>query len=365
MAQSNSIIYSYEDIQEHLSGSFNITQVAIGTAFARVGTQDDNFANEIYNRFVANRDIMQRRVQAEYDNITYPDAGFLRGTVFGGQRYNRNNGMVSRNSADVLVPSFLAAYTGRDINRMDRNPFLKFWQILPNWSVTYDGLGKLPWMRDNFRSVTLTHAYTCKYAIGSYSSYSTWVGAAGNDKTLGFTRDVQTEVPVPSAAYDISSVSLTESFSPLIGVNLAMKNSFSVKAEYRKQRNLTLNVTSIQLMEGHTNEFVIGGGYTIKNLSFITKTPRSEKKVSNDLKLNVDVSYKDIKTLLRKVEEGITQASAGNRVFGVKISADYVLSQKINIQFYYDHQGTTPLISTSYPISTDNVGFNIKLMLTR
>lgn len=170
---------------------------------------------------------------------------------------------------------------------------------------------------------------------------------------------------MPSAAYDISSVSLTESFSPLIGLNMTMKNSLSVKAEYRKQRNLTLNVTSVQLMEGHTNEFVIGGGYTIKNLNFITKTPRSEKKVSNDLKLNVDFSYKDVKTLLRKVEEYITQASTGNRVFGVKISADYVLSQKINIQFYYDHQGTTPLISTSYPIKTDNVGFNIKLMLTR
>ena len=365
MAQSNSIIYSYDDIREHMSGSFNITQVAIGTAFKRVGTQEDNFANEVYDRFVANRDVMQRRVQAEYDGLTYPDAGFMRGTVFGGKPYDRNNGTVSRNSADVLVPAFLAAYTGRDINKMDRNPFLGVLKILPNWSVTYDGLGKLPWMRDHFRSVTLTHAYTCKYAIGSYSSYSTWVGAAGNDKTLGFVRDVQTEVPVPSAAYDISSVSLTESFSPLIGLNLAMKNSLSVKAEYRKQRNLTLNVTSIQLMEGHTNEFVIGGGYTIKNLNFITKTPRSEKKVSNDLKLNVDFSYKDIKTLLRKVEENITQASSGNRVFGVKISADYVLSQKINLQFYYDHQGTTPLISTSYPIKTDNVGINIKLMLTR
>lgn len=365
MAQSNSIIYSYDDIREHLSGSFNITQVAIGTAFSRVGNQDDNFSNAVYDRFVSNRDIMQRRVQAEYDNLVYPDAGFLRGTVFAGQRYNRKNGVISRNSADVLVPSFLAAYTGRDINKMDRNPFLGVLKILPNWSVTYDGLGKLPWMRDNFRSVTLTHAYTCKYAIGSYSTYSTWVGAAGNDKTIGFVRDVQTEVPVPSAAYDISSVSLTESFSPLIGLNLAMKNSLSVKAEYRKQRNLTLNVTSIQLMEGHTNEFVIGGGYTIKNLSFITKTPRSEKKVSNDLKLNIDFSYKDIKTLLRKVEENITQASTGNKVFGVKISADYVLSQKINLQLYYDHQGTTPLISTSYPIKTDNVGLNVKLMLTR
>ena len=69
--------------------------------------------------------------------------------------------------------------------------------------------------------------------------------------------------------------------------------------------------------------------------------------------------------LLRKIEENITQASSGNKVFAVKVSADYVLSQKINIQLFYDHQGTTPLISSSYPVKADNVGLNIKLMLTR
>ena len=42
-----------------------------------------------------------------------------------------------------------------------------------------------------------------------------------------------------------------------------------------------------------------------------------------------------------------------------------VLSQKINLQLFYDHQGTTPLISSSYPVKADNVGLNIKLMLTR
>ena len=52
-------------------------------------------------------------------------------------------------------------------------------------------------------------------------------------------------------------------------------------------------------------------------------------------------------------------------VFAIKISADYVLSQKVNLQLFYDHQGTTPLISSSYPIKSDNVGINIKLMLTR
>ena len=127
-----------------------------------------------------------------------------------------------------------------------------------------------------------------------------------------------------------------------------------------------MNVSSVQLTEGHSDEFVIGAGYTVKNLNFITKKKDGgQKKVSNDLKLNVDVSYKDIKTLLRKVEEGLTQASSGNKVFALKISADYVLSQKINLQLFYDHQSTIPLISTSYPIKADNIGINIKLMLTR
>ena len=174
-----------------------------------------------------------------------------------------------------------------------------------------------------------------------------------------------TDTPIPSSAYDITNVTLTEAFSPLIGLNMTMKNSLSAKVEYRKQRNISLNVTSVQISEGHTDEFVIGAGYTIKDLSFIAKTKAGQKKVSNDLKINVDVSYKDIKTLLRKVEEDLTQASSGNKVLGIKISADYVLSQKINLQFFYDHQGTTPLISSSYPVKADNVGINIKLMLTR
>ena len=173
-------------------------------------------------------------------------------------------------------------------------------------------------------------------------------------------------MPVPSACYDISSVSLQESFSPLIGVNMAMKNSLSVKAEYRKQRNITLNITSVQLTEGHTDEFVVGAGYTIKDLHFTAKSRSGkQRKVSNDLKLNVDVSYKNIKTLLRKVEENLTQASSGNRVIGVKVSADYVVSQKVSVQLFYDHEGNTPLISNSYPIRSDNAGVSVKLMLTR
>ena len=366
MAQSNSIIYSYDQLQETMTGSFNITQCAIGTMFSRVGNQEENFANAAYDQFLTNRELLAGRIQEQYNGTVLPSAGFMSNIPMGTTYDPVKHGRVSNNSADVLVPAFLSAYTGRDASRMNLNPFLSILQILPNWSVTYDGLGKIPWMKEHFKSITLTHAYTCKYAIGSYGSYSTWVGADNNNKMLGFVRDVTTDMPRPSSAYDISNVTLTEAFAPLIGLNMTMKNSLSLKAEYRKQRNLALNVTSVQLTEGHTSEFVIGAGYTIKNLNFIAKKrDGGQKKVSNDLKLQVDVSYKDVKMLLRKVEENITQASSGNKVLAIKISADYVLSQKINLQLFYDHQGTTPLISSSYPIKADNIGLNIKLMLTR
>lgn len=365
-ASSSSLIYTYDHLQDNMTGSFNITQCAIGTMFSRIGLQEENFANSAYDQFLANREILTERVQNQYTGTTLPSVGFMADIPEGTKYDPTKHGRVSRNSADVIVPAFLAAYTGRDARTMDLNPILNFLSIIPNWSVTYDGLGRLPWMRDHFKSVTLTHAYTCKYAIGSFGSYSTWVGSDPNNKQIGFVRDVTNDSPSPSSAYDISNVTLSESFSPLIGLNMTMKNSLSFKAEYRKQRNLALNVTSVQLTEGHTNEFVLGAGYTVKNLNFITKKKDGgQKKVSNDLKLQVDVSYKDVKMLLRKVEEGITQASSGNKVLAIKVSADYVLSQKINIQLFYDHQGTTPLISSSYPVKADNIGLNIKLMLTR
>lgn len=353
---------------ENMNGSFNISSIALATMFTKIGTQEDNFANSAFDQFLRNRDILQNRVQGQYNDVLLPRQGFMR-DLPNDQKYVVGvNGLpVSNNSADVLIPAFLAAYTGKDANKISLNPFLGILNILPNWSVTYDGLSKLPGIRDHFRSFSLTHAYVCKYSIGSYGSYSTWVGVNGTEnKQVGFVRDVSSGMPMPSSSYDITNVTLSENFSPLIGLNMSLKNSLNCKFEYRKQRNLAMNITSVQITEAHTDEFVIGAGYTIKNLNFVTKNKNGvQKKVSNDLKLNVDVSYKDIKTLMRKVEENLTQASSGNKMWTLKLSADYVLSQKVSLQLFYDHESTFPLISSSYPVKADNVGINIKLMLTR
>ncbi|MDD4990688.1 MAG: cell surface protein SprA [Paludibacter sp.] len=373
-AKNTSILYmfAYKNngvMPTTYTGSYNITLMALGTAFKPIGTANQNYSSVLFDKLLANRQVIKNRLDAKYVNTNYPEAGFLKANGLGYKGeipYNAANGSFDLNSADVLIPSFLAAYTGRDINTVDTNPFLSFLSILPNWRISYDGLSNIGWIKDKFKSVSLTHAYTCRYSIGSYTSYSTWVAMSENN-AFGYVSDVQNAGnALPSSPYDISDVSINEQFSPLIGVNVALKNSMTGKLEYRKQRNLALNLSSTQLIESTSDEFVVGMGYLLKDFDVILKLKSDQQtKVKNDLKLSADLSYKDIKTLLRKVQENITQASSGNKVFSLKIIADYVFSSKVNIQLFYDRQASTPLISSSYPVSSSNFGVSFKFMLTR
>ncbi|HLP06276.1 MAG TPA: cell surface protein SprA [Paludibacter sp.] len=361
---SNTSIQYMFDGRKTFNGSYNITLMALSTAFKPVGSAENNYYSETFSKFLANRQVIANRLNARYGG-KYPKAGFLDENGLGGTDFNPANGAYNRNSTDVLIPAFLAAYTGRDASTMNTNPFLSLLSVLPNWRVNYDGLSKITWVKENFRSISLTHAYTCRYSIGSYTSYSTWV-AVRDGSDLGYISDVkEAGYAIPSSPFDISNVSLTEQFSPLIGVNAALKNSMTVKLEYRKQRNLSLNLTSAQLVEASSDEFVVGAGYLLKDFDVILRL-KSDKQamVKNDLKLSADLSYKDVKSLLRKIDD-VTQASSGNKLFTLKIIADYVFSSKVNIQLFYDRQMTKPLISSSFPVSSSNFGLSFKFMLTR
>lgn len=366
-AKNTTVYYMNDGMPRTFTGSYNITQVAILTAFMKTGTAADNYNSEVFNKFLANRQTIVNRLNSKYRVKKYPTTGFFKDLpTIAGQDYNEGLGSLSVNSSDVLIPAFLAAYTGRDVNSVDTNPFLSILSILPNWRLNYDGLSKIGWIKDNFKSISLTHAYTCRYSIGNYTSYQTWVALDGEDDTaLGYIRDNENN-PLPSSAFSISSVSLSEQFSPLIGINAALKNSMTAKLEYRKQRNLSLNPMSSQLIEASSDEFVVGMGYLVKDFDVILRTKNDQQsRIKNDLKLSADLSYKDIKTLLRKINEDLTQASSGNKLFSLKIIADYVFSSKVNIQMFFDRQMSTPLISSTYPVSSTNFGVSFKFMLTR
>ena len=236
--------------------------------------------------------------------------------------------------------------------------------MLPNWSITYSGLSKLPFFQKYFKSFNLRHAYKSVYSIGSFNTFNSYMEYMNG---RGFIEDVTTGNPIPSTMYNISSVSINESFSPLAGVDMTFKNNISARFEYRKTRVLTLSSTAVQLVETSSDDITAGAGYKITGLKlFGAKQGSGRNQVSNDLNLNLDFSLRNQNALCRNLRESITQATSGNRAIKFSFQADYTYSRMLTLNFYYDYQSNFPLVSTSsFPTSTHDAGMTLKFTLTR
>ena len=360
-AGQSSIEYMYQGMPTTFTGSFHMSYIAIGTFFKSSGNASNNFSSATYRQFKINRDAVTRLVEQKYAGQRYPTTGFMEGNAIAGATYDSKNGGVNSNSADVLIPAFLAAYGGHSVSGNKLGLFPSLMQSLPNWRISFDGLSTVPLVAKYLKSLTLNHAYNCDYTIASYTSFSDWA----SNGTMGFIKDVTTGNPIPSSQYNISSVTITESFAPLIGVDAAFKNSLSTRFMYNTQRNLNLNISSAQIVEMLSKEYVVGLGYMVKDFNMILKLKNKQSKVKNDLTLRCDFSIRDTKSLLRNIESDIAQPTDGGTTTSIKISGDYVFSSMINIKLYYDRNMSNPLISTSYPMSTTDFGVTFKFLLTR
>jgi cell surface protein SprA len=199
--------------------------------------------------------------------------------------------------------------------------------------------------------------------VGSYSSYLNWQAVDGD---YGFTLDEQTQQPVPSSPYNISSVAITEKFAPLIGVSATMNNNVTFNVEYRDSRTLTLNTSAGQIVEATSKQFTIGAGYKIADFNTVLKIGGKQGGVSNDLTLNLDLSFANNQSLIRKIETAFTQAQSGARTMALNFTASYILSKRITLSMYLDHQVNTPLVSSSsYPTSNTNCGIAVNMSLAR
>ena len=361
--RNTQVQFMYENMPLTRSGSYTKTHCAIATAF-QSSKAEDGYNSAAFNKFLENIPVIASRVQNQYAGTTYPTGGFMSDNPHAGAPFDPNVGTVSQTGSDVLIPAFLAAYTGKDPNKMYLTPFPSFAEVLPNWRVTYDGLINLGNMRNIFKSFTLSHAYQCTYSVGSYSSYLNWISVDGN--AMGFTLDELTGQPIPSSPYNISTVAITEKFAPLIGAKVTMKNDLSVNAEYRDSRTLTLNTSAGQVVEATTKALVIGAGYKIVGFNTFLKMKGTQSGVSNDLTLKADVSLQNNQALIRRIESNYTQATSGTRTFGINFTANYIMSKRLTVGAFFDHQVNTPLVTTSaYPTTNSSYGLTFNLSLTR
>ena len=378
--KARSVQYMYSGMPTMQSGSLSMTTISIKSALEGMGNANNGYHSKSFEKFCQSIGGYREKVQAQYADAVYPST--MGG--YGGRQYDAANGEVQKYSGDVLIPAFLNSYTAMS-SGLDIFPGL--FRMLPNWTLRYSGLGQLPWFRDHFKSVNINHSYKSIYSVGSYSSYSTWQEYMNG---LGFIKDATTGNPVPSSMFNVSTVSINESFAPLLGVDVTLLNNLTCKLEYRTTRVLTLSMTSVQINEALSKDWVVGMGYKISDFNFFGlagggnsrkvkgkgKNNQNEEKrsstttkksgVNHDLNLRLDFSLRNQASLSRDIATMTSAASSGNRALKFSFSADYTLSRMLTMSFFYDQQTNTPLLSSSsYPTTTRDFGLSVKFSLTR
>ncbi|WP_240312795.1 cell surface protein SprA [Flavihumibacter solisilvae] len=356
---------NFARLSPYVAGSFNVTYVSFQTLF---GKFEPNEVTETFRRFEQNRIILSRRnaENNKYWQSLDPSEKFLPDGYYTGY---------GRYAQDVLIPSFIAAYTNKDPNSV---PLIKqengnirsnpFSGIIPkpNWRVTYTGLTRIPGMEKTFTNFTLTHAYTSNLSMNSFNNNLMFSDPLGyNDP--GFI-DTATGNFYPY--FLVPNITIAEAFAPFLDIDMQFTNQLTARFEYKKSRQLSLSLIDFQLSEARSEEFTIGVGWRKRglNLPFKIKLPgmkKSAKELSNDLNLRLDLSLRDDATANSRLDQEAALPTAGQRVITISPSVDYVLNNRINLRLFFDQRRTEPKVSTSAPITTTRAGLQVRVSLAQ
>lgn len=334
------------------SGTFSMSTFTWKTAFFKIG-DEKLLSSDAFEDMKDNRKIIAQRLANKRAKTGNYDAASSHASSAG---YPEGYGP---NSPEVMIPAFLAAYQGKDPEKVPLSFFPSVKYMRPNWTISYDGMvSQIPALKNVMRSLNIEHSYTSTYSIGSYSSNLSY---SPESDGYSYVTDLSDNFV---AAYDFTSLNLVESFNPLINVDVTWQSDFTTRAEINRTRNLNLSFTNNQITEVLSSEFVVGVGYRFTNMDMIIKTKNKQQAYSNDLNLRADISYTKSKTNLRQLDSDDDQITAGQGNFSLETYAEYALSDKFEMKVYYDHSLNDPYTSLSYRTTTSSFGVSFKFTLS-
>ncbi|MGZ4043990.1 MAG: T9SS outer membrane translocon Sov/SprA, partial [Bacteroidia bacterium] len=351
---------TYKNFNFHVSknetGSFNISTFTFFRSF-RDASKGVN--SRLFNEFLAER----RNVAEE---LGAANAGYSQGTQtfinVHGDKESYVDGYQD-NQQDVLFGAFYKTYTGRKIkNYKSTTPFPTI--PLPNWTISWDGLGKIPMLKKTFRSITVRHSYRSGMNVNGFSNNLLFNndGTTQNQRypvavTSGSTALTNNFVPY----YNINAVTITEAFAPLVKFDFQfVKQGWTANLETKRDKTTSLNITGPQIIETKGQEYIVGLGYMYPKLKF-KKLQIQGKVLESNLTVKVDLSFRNNLTVIRRVTDGISIPTGGTNIITLRSSADYALTPNINLRLFYDWIRTKPQTSASFPTSNATGGFSLRI----
>ncbi len=353
--QYNVVDGEYTPLSPYTYGMFSISTVLIKTSFA---TSNEN-ESAAFDDFRNNRLVIANRLAEDHygAGTTIPRYGDANNPIpapgdANYAIYSANVGYpigFTKSNQAVLLPSFMAAYSGGNASSSSTDIFRSF--PIPNWSIKYNGLMRYKYFKDKFKRFSLQHNYRASYTVNQYrSNFDYYETPGGQDVNTNFYNQTV-----------MSNVNLVEQFSPLIRVDFELKSSFRLLTEIKRDRALSMSFDNNLLTEVKGVEYVVGMGYRFKDVIFSSRLADSPTGIiKSDINIKADFSYRNNQTLVRYLDYDNNQLAAGQNIWALKLTADYAFSKNLTAIFYYDHSFSKAVISTSFPLTNIRSGFTLR-----
>ncbi|MEN8247361.1 MAG: cell surface protein SprA [Bacteroidota bacterium] len=337
----------YHSFNPTRTGGYNITFMSIKTAFVNDNRED---VSPLFEEFINNRYIIEQRLLDQTGNI------------------------YGLNDQDILVPSFIAAYTGKSASEVKLSSFPAI--PLPNWRLDFTGLGKLPSMRKQFSSFTISHAYSSTFSINNYTNSLLYTAP---DELL-LNNSIEDTGPASKVndegqfvpQFVMQQVIITERFAPLLKISMRTRSRLNASIEYKTERNLALSLSNTQVTELNSKDLVLSLGFTKSEIKLPFKIEGRTTTLENDLDFRMDLTIKDTKTIQRKFNETTTGEEAsvntitnGNVNIQVRPNIGYALNNRLTLQVYYERSINEPRITTSFRRTTSAFGVQVRFSLAQ
>ena len=332
----NSPNHFNEDLPINEIGNFSISTIMLKNAF-------DGNGDATFDKFKANRISISRRL-AIASGIDVNDNANLNpdGTIIG----------YGSNSQQVLIPAFLAAYSGNSASKVKLGAFRNI--PIPNWRINYKGFMKFKWFKKHFRSFIVEHRYRSTYSVIGFNNNLLY----NPNPTSGLPEFDSNGNYRPNKIF--TGINLIEEFSPLIKVDMRMRNSFSIRAELKQDKALNLNISNNTITEIRGKEYVLGFGYRFKDVKLKIKTGSTLTTFKGDINFKGDISIRNNSTTIRSIDIVNNQVTGGQKLVSFKFSADYALNKNLLASFYYDQNSSRFLISTTFPRKSISAGISLR-----
>jgi cell surface protein SprA len=338
-------------------GSFSVSYISYQTLFRKF---NPNEVSQTFKTFESNRSILSGKLaglNGYQGGVLDPnDPGFYKG--------------YGRYAQDVVIPSFIAAYTNKDplsVNiARNSNPNIRsnpFSGILPkpNWTVTYNGLSRLSGMEKIFTNFTVRHGYHSTFSMNSFNTALLFF----DPLRFGYPSFVDPLTGNYVPYFLVPNITIQESFDPLIELDMTFTNQLQTRFEYKKSRTLSLSLIDYQLAENRSTEMTFGFNWRQKGVPLIKKLPFMKKQLDNDVTIRIDFSYRDDATANSKLDQGTSFGTAGQKVIRIAPSIDYVVNNRVSLKLYFEQNRNIPKISNAFPITNTRGGLQVRVSLAQ